>query len=313
MRPRGSAWQAEFGTVGGKRDQRSYKSREEAKQAIDLHLLRNAELGRVQAIEQKDKFIGWHNLSERDKFDGVTALELLDGKVSLADAARHYQKTVPDADNQKTAQEVFDLYLASKEATGKRPQTLKDYQKAGRFASDFADKPMHEITVDDLEAWLNRKKYTGTTRDNYRRHLRMIFKFALQRGYVHENVAQAIAGVSTDESLPRILTVKEVRLLMANVSRVAPHLEPYFAIGLFAGLRPNELEYLDREQIALDKQRITVTPETAKKRRQRYVDISDNLTEWLLPHRSEPQGRQPDCLAFARGRSSVTNQVKSVD
>ena len=115
----------------------------------------------------------------------------------------------------------------------------------------------------------------------------MFFKFAMQRRYVQRNVADAIPKVSIDETLPLIFTVEETQRLMRNVSDVVPQMEPYFAIGLFAGLRPNELECLDWEQIDLDKKRITVRPEVAKKRRQRYVDISDNLLEWLLPHRKQ--------------------------
>ena len=75
---------------------------------------------------------------------------MLADRVSLMDAARHYLSTVPDANNQRTVQEVFSLYLASKEASGKRPETLKDYQKVGRFAADMGNGPIHEITTEWL-------------------------------------------------------------------------------------------------------------------------------------------------------------------
>jgi integrase len=287
IRPRGGSWQADFGTKAGKRDQKSFGSLDEAKQAIDLHLLQKAEQSRFEAIETKDKMIGWHNLSEREKIDAVNALEMLASRVSLVDSARHYLSTVPDADNQKTVRQVYDLYLASKEASGKRPETLKDYQKVGRLAADMGNRPIHEISTDDLESWLNKRRYKDVTRANYRRHLCMFFKFAIQRQYVQRNVADAIPKVSTDETLPTIFTVEETQRLMRNVSDVVPQMEPYFAIGLFAGLRPNELECVDWEHVDLDKQRITVRPEVAKKRRQRYVEISDNLLGWLLPHRKQ--------------------------
>jgi integrase len=287
IRPRGGSWQADFGTRAGKRDQKSFGSLDEARQAIDIHLLQVAEQSRFEAIGKKDKMIGWHNLSEREKVDAVSALEMLADRVSLMGAARHYLSTVPDANNQRTVQEVFSLYLASKEASGKRPETIKDYQKVGRFAADMGNGPIHEITTEDLESWLNKRRYKDVTRANYRRHLCMFFKFAMQRRYVQRNVADAIPKVSIDETLPTIFTVEETQRLMNRVSDVVPQMEPYFAIGLFSGLRPNELECLDWEQIDLDKHRITVRPEVAKKRRQRYVDISDNLLEWLLPYRKQ--------------------------
>ena len=89
IRPRGSSWQADFGTRAGKRDQKSFGSLDEARQAIDIHLLQVAEQSRFEAIGKKDKMIGWHNLSEREKVDAVSALEMLADRVSLMDAARH--------------------------------------------------------------------------------------------------------------------------------------------------------------------------------------------------------------------------------
>ena len=60
---------------------------------------------------------------------------------------------------------------------------------------------------------------------------------------------------------------------------------PYLAIGYFAGLRPqNELENLDWKDISFTKRTIRVDPATAKKRRQRYVTMSDNLIQWLTPY-----------------------------
>ena len=60
---------------------------------------------------------------------------------------------------------------------------------------------------------------------------------------------------------------------------------PYLALGYFAGLRPqNELSNLDWKNIDFSDQTIRVDPATAKKRRQRYVTMSDNLVEWLAPY-----------------------------
>jgi len=93
IRPRGGSWQADFGTKAGKRDQKSFGSLDEAKQAIDTHLIQKVEQSRFEAIETKAKVIGWHNLSERQKMD---ALERLGGRVSLVLAADYDLEAVPD-------------------------------------------------------------------------------------------------------------------------------------------------------------------------------------------------------------------------
>ena len=75
IRPRGGSWQADFGTKAGKRDQKSFGSLDEAKQAIDTHLIQKVEQSRFEAIETKAKVIGWHNLSERQKMDAADSSE----------------------------------------------------------------------------------------------------------------------------------------------------------------------------------------------------------------------------------------------
>jgi integrase len=53
------------------------------------------------------------------------------------------------------------------------------------------------------------------------------------------------------------------------------------AIGLFAGLRPAEIERLDWAEIDLEAKLIEVTAKKAKTRQRRHVTISDNLLLWL--------------------------------
>lgn len=58
---------------------------------------------------------------------------------------------------------------------------------------------------------------------------------------------------------------------------------PYFAISLFAGLRPGEAKTLTWEAIDLDKKELHVGHDVASKtKRQRYIeDLPDNLIAWL--------------------------------
>jgi integrase len=71
---------------------------------------------------------------------------------------------------------------------------------------------------------------------------------------------------------------------------------PYLALGYFAGLRPqNELANLDWKDIDFTDRTIRVDPATAKKRRQRYVDMSDNLVAWLTPYK-----RKSGKIGFSR-------------
>jgi integrase len=60
---------------------------------------------------------------------------------------------------------------------------------------------------------------------------------------------------------------------------------PYFAIGLFAGLRRAELERLDWAEIDFSSNLIEVTAEKSKTAMRRFVTLQPNLRAWLLPLR----------------------------
>ena len=60
---------------------------------------------------------------------------------------------------------------------------------------------------------------------------------------------------------------------------------PYWASGLFAGLRPSEIRKLDWADVDLDDALITVR--SSKTGRKRFVKIQPNLSAWLTPHRRD--------------------------
>ena len=54
---------------------------------------------------------------------------------------------------------------------------------------------------------------------------------------------------------------------------------PYLAIGLFAGVRPLEIERLQKQDIT--ERYIEITAANAKTRKRRLVNIAANLKKWL--------------------------------
>jgi integrase len=57
------------------------------------------------------------------------------------------------------------------------------------------------------------------------------------------------------------------------------------SIGLFAGPRREEIARLDWKEVDLDRGFVEVHAAKAKTARRRLVPISDNLREWIAPHR----------------------------
>jgi integrase len=78
-----------------------------------------------------------------------------------------------------------------------------------------------------------------------------------------------------------ILQPEQAETLLKNAS---PEIIPFFAIGLFAGLRVDEIKKLDWKYIDLEHRKIDLTWFPTKTLQPRWVPIHDNLKEILKPY-----------------------------
>ena len=155
-----------------------------------------------------------------------------------------------------------------------------------RFSEEFGKRHIHTLQPEDIDGWLDDNNYTGQSRINYCRVFSGFFNFARKLRLIGSNPADKdhIDRPKLDEHLPVVFPVATVETLMSTAFKKAPKLAPYLAIGFFAGLRTAELDGLDWANIHIDQKLITVRPEIAKRRRQRHVNMSDNLIAWLQPY-----------------------------
>ena len=122
----------------------------------------------------------------------------------------------------------------------------------------------------------------GTTRQDYRRHLSIFWRYAISRKYTRENAAAAVTKVKITRKPPTILTPQEIRslLFVARTHNLGQML-PYFAIGCFCGLRPWELRRTSWSNVNISTKEIYVTPEACKTAQDRFVAMPDCLIAWL--------------------------------
>jgi integrase len=125
------------------------------------------------------------------------------------------------------------------------------------------------------------KRLAATTRNNFRRVLKVAFNFALERGYCIANPVEKSARAKVVETPVGILTVEQTQALLKST---ASELVPFIAIGAFVGLRRAELERLDWRKVNLREKLVEVIAANAKSARRRFVRIRPNLARWLQPH-----------------------------
>ncbi len=285
------AYRVDAGKVGGKRLVKQFKTPEEADQyAGELREQRAAEQEAAK-FERKNRAVSLANLNDEQRSDVLSAFRVLkDSRGTLTAAAKFWLQHT-NAATTRTCSEVMAELLQSCVASNRRIRTIESLRRLlNHFMPTYGAQPIASITTQDLVNWLQERagRLSPTSRATYRVVLNRLFGFAVKRGYREGNPVLGLERPIQDERVPEVLTPTQARSILSAAQAVDPRMVPYYAIGMFAGLRTeNELRNLDWRMIDLNEKTIEVIAATAKKRRHRTVDISDNLLQWLAPHRQE--------------------------
>lgn len=192
---------------------------------------------------------------------------------------------------------VADEMIQSKELRYQRgdlrASTYNDFRtRARRFADAFDGRPVNELRKDEIKEWLVGLGGGVRTTKNYLSIVGEILKHAVESRYLIKspldylttNERKELCGSGSGDSEPAILTVDEARRLL-EAARENPELRllPAVALGLFCGIRTEELKRLRWSDIRESERPaiVTITSAIAKKRRIRHVDIPDNALSWL--------------------------------
>ncbi|MFO7871319.1 MAG: hypothetical protein R6V03_07810 [Kiritimatiellia bacterium] len=278
-----SYWVVDLGIVDGKRkfvrkdDQgKPFRNKKHAERYANKKRIERNKLGH-DALR----------LTEADKKDAAKALRVLNNKASLEDAANFYIRHTAPAGGALTVKEMYEYYLQRKITAGLSESHLASLRtRVGKFAKDFGSHQLHDLTTFEIEHWLDSNGFKGANRNNYKNYLSGFFNYAVHSNHLLLNPVDGVLRSRTKsrKQPPRIFSVSEVNTILTTASEYEPEMVPYFAIGIFAGLRPMaELRILDWKNINWNTKEIFVY--STKTDEVRYVDLSDNLVSWLLPYR----------------------------
>jgi integrase len=204
-------------------------------------------------------------------------------------------KSVSVAQAWKECEQEFRRRVASEEIG---PAHLESTSKhAVKLVRDFGSTYICDLNPDILNQWLAGLPLAAYSRNSVRLNLSGVFAYAKKRKWIKDNPIEQVDSFNVHRikaKLPGILSVEHAAALLEHAQ---PEILPHFAIGLFAGLRVAEIERLDWSEIDFESKLIDVKAEKAKTAQPRWVLMSDNLIEWLLPHRKAhgsvvPRGRK---------------------
>lgn len=252
--------------------------------------------------QRGDAVAWWVRISPPERASIMRAVELmrlkggrLDGMVEAVElyAATHLTGA------KLTVAEVVKEYLERLEKT-KKPATVTDRRwRLSTFEETYGESLAAAMTAATVEDWVLSAptRHAQATR---RRAVNALFVFAKRRGYVHDNPMERVEKIQTrspDEVA--VFSPGEVEAVLRAAQKVEPGMVPFFALGFFAGLRPqNELRRLDFANVNMEPDgKIKVVRSTSKTDRTRYVPIQPNLRAWL---RSVPAESRTGAVPYSR-------------
>ena len=211
---------------------------------------------------------------------------------TLAEAVAYFLAHAKPAGGERTVHQAVTEFLTAKRNAGRKDNYLsvQGYVLSNVFAGEFGTRKIHEITAPEIDAWMTGKPWAMRTRLNYFQDIRNLFGFAVRRGYRPTNPIAQIEKPSVTETSPGVLTIAQTSALLNACAEGEAEMLPAVAIGLFAGLRTEELDGLDWRHVDLRENNIHVPPEIAKTREGRDVEIHSTLRAWLLPL-ARPEGK----------------------
>ena len=234
----------------------------------------------MQALKADPSLVEfWCNRATSEQRDIIAAFEVAKQRdlslLRVVLQTKHGTSTAP-----RPLGEIVSIYLASLKTRAFRKNTIKQARSnLNQLASKYGALDTNTITPTHLEHWFAQRKWTRSTIDGVIAKIGPFFTWCVREGYCESNPCAAVKRPRSDDSPPAIFTPPETKKLLQTALRYDPRLVPYLAIGLFAGVRPLEIERLTWADVL--EHYIEITAAKAKTRKRRLVSLSDNLKEWL--------------------------------
>ncbi|MFA6286888.1 MAG: site-specific integrase [Opitutaceae bacterium] len=280
------SWRVD-GRLHGVRIRKNFKTREEAiaeKATQELKALQ-ADAG----LQSATTF-----LSEEQLREAETAFNRLKEKPrSLSFYLDYALANYREPQIQKLLSEAVTAYTEAKDHEFAQdqisaPQLERIKRDLKRLQKHFPKLTVAELTAERLIGFFNLGKPSLKTYNNRRGIVSTFLKFAFQRGWISENPIAKVPHHRIRRkrgAVATLSTAKAAELMAAVEALDGGRFVPFFALCLFAGVRPcvrtGEILRLKPEDVNLETGFIFVSANVSKVREPRKVTIQPNLLAWL--------------------------------
>lgn len=172
-----------------------------------------------------------------------------------------------------------------------RPRYVDALHKfLNRFARGREQMPITRVGLSEVENWLGAQtgrdgKAAPATIMGLRSKLCALFAEAVRQRYIEEfdNPMRRVICPKLNHGTPAFFRPKEAHDLLLVCRQTDKEFLAWLTLGLFAGVRPEELERMTWDQIDFARGEVKISDEVSKVRRRRIVVMKDcgPLKEWL--------------------------------
>jgi integrase len=165
-----------------------------------------------------------------------------------------------------------------------------------------------DLTVRKLDEALT--PFRPTVRNAFQRYLRAALNWGTKRNYLPINPALKLDFEEVVNGETEIFEPDIVAAILKDCLKDDLALLPYRVFGFFCGVRPHgELTRVEWEDFDWNDKILTLRAEITKKKRRRFIDVSDNALAWLREYRR--RGGKTTGLIVPFGRDELRKRHRA--
>lgn len=266
-----AGWVVDIGVRDGRRRRKYFLDRKEAEKALTQAEKVAREVGRA-----------WVDLPPGKRADVVFILNEVEARgLTLRQVWDGYRSgTQANVTEMTLGQSIMELIKAKAGANRRKVYLASLEQYLNRFAAGREAKPLGSVTVEEVEAFVNASGSVWSRATTLNR-LSTLFSQGVQRGWCAFNPCDRIDRPRIDMGVPEILTVKEARQALEFSYDSMPDFIPWLALALFAGIRPEEIDRMNWDNVDLKRAMVTLDALGTKVRARRIVHLKPVAVDWL--------------------------------
>jgi hypothetical protein len=272
-------WQVDFGRDSqSKRPRKFYKTEDEADGAIDAYL---------KALKRGGDF--WARLSPQERNAAAVVLEEIKAEEltprQVWEDYKRLRVSKPVVDSKSYA-EAVQMFRDRKLAAGRDRRYIEETcDLLMRFGTGRDKKLISNITVDELQTWINAQKWGPHAKKANIGRFSSLWKVAVDMGWVSVNIVERLEPVGKLRVTFKIFDNDTCLNLLAatQANSTTQKATASIVLGLLCGMRPEEIQHQEWgwKCIRLDWGQLTVPPNVAKDGDQRTVKMQPVALEWM--------------------------------